>query len=116
MQHLLAGLVGAGIAFVAIMTVVCWQVFNDDSWYRTRTYGTNRQTIWRERNWHYERHEKCDGLGVLWWSPNQQQWVTIPKDLRTGFPSLGNTKKCSCTMGRIRRLDDPIKPTEQDKI
>jgi hypothetical protein len=99
-QQFLNELNYAAIAFAIIMLVVLWQIFMPHSWLRRR-YTT---VTWHKQNWHWERHEFCDGLGVLWL--HDGRWQAIPPNLRTNYPSLGNTKKCSCKMGRMAVLNE----------
>jgi hypothetical protein len=102
-----------GIVFLIVMVVVLYQAFNRHSWFWNR----KPPVLWHGKKWHYERHEACDGIGTVWWNPQEGRWTAIPKDLRTKFPSLGNTKKCGCVMGRVIRVnEDPDKLSKQYQL
>jgi hypothetical protein len=102
-QQFLNELFVAGIAFVVIMIIVLWQVFKKDSWLSQHMPSA----AWHKKEWHYEKHEFCDGIGTIWRNGQTGQWQAIPPSLRTSFPSLGNTKKCTCKMGRMAVSDVP---------
>lgn len=90
-----------GIIFIVVMSVVCYQAFAPWSWWSKHVPSV----FWHEKKWHYEKHLHCDGLGVEWF--HNGQWQAIPKDLRTNYPSLGNTRKCRCVMGKVVVIDNP---------